>query len=1217
MKPLRSAGFAFVAVLILVVLSSRTVRSNAALQPTPGSAFLTPPAPAVTLGRLLSKTLTGRFNQSSDAVESEYESLDKMLHENHLTSDNYLQILTMELPVFYLKQDMQAALHVTGGARPYHFEIVQDALPKGISFDNQNGVFFGRAEEELVSSIVIRVTDETGAFAEKEFLMMAREVQTETEGNFAFVSTPFPDAVVGKYYYEPVPVAGGQKPYQFKIDPASLPPGIQFHPGEGIFYGQPLATGTYPISVEVKDADGNVLNNSYEIKVSDSPLYLTSPHLEEGWVGRFYHVKLEALGGRPPYHWTLQSGKLSKGLTFYPKTGVISGMPLQAVNTKLILSVTDGDENYDSAELNFIIHQDSLQFEIDTLPNGYVGRFFYVHLSARGGEPPYRWEIDGKLPEGLIFQKESGVIFGTPKEAFNETIEVSVIDQSQVRASASFRLKIIQNPLTLSLPPELVLSVGKFYFLSLNCQGGVPEYEWDGSNLPEGLSLFPTGFLVGTPVKAEQMIAHVRVRDKSGDVVSGNMAIQVLSEVLEITTAFLNEAKLNEFYRVQFAAHGGTFPYLWSLVGQPSGLILDSASGIFSGTPLEAGDFSLAVQVKDSANRQVNAEIPFTVLAEPLQITDAILPDGFAGTSYQTVIGVKGGKAPYSWNIIGGGLPANLKLNSSTGLISGIPSKGEKTSFEIQVTDQRNSKIQKTFQLNIDGDKLRILTETLPEATISELYSHPLSAEGGVEPYQWFIGSGSLPPDVSLSSSAGILSGTPKSSGLFSFTVGLRDAAGEEIQSHLLLLKVLNEPLALHSEDLPDAHVGEPYEFVFEASGGETPYAWAIKDGTLPEGLELKSNGKITGVPWEAFQEESFILQLKDHKGTSVQKGFTLFVQGKEPAPPEGFFLAASDGKVGLAWQIPNDPTVAEVRLFRAAGGWPDVETDSPVYVGVGDQFLDTGLVNGQEYFYVITTFNSHGMHSQISSEVKRSTTPNIITLSGPNDPYADQVISFTPLSPNGFGAAFLPGNVLGPPAGMGASAPQASASELVSLHARANNDGGKSAPYGGSIVLEFDDNLIVNGPGFDFTVFENVFFAGGNPLNRWMEPAVVSVSQDGGHFYDISFDYVPHYTAAGVEIMTNPYSYPLGFAGIEPIYSFGTSPDPTNPAVSGGDHFDLSWVSGKQLLWVKYVKIQSTGDKWLVDMNGDLVRHTAAAGALSGASNSGFDFDAVCAINY
>jgi hypothetical protein len=198
------------------------------------------------------------------------------------------------------------------------------------------------------------------------------------------------------------------------------------------------------------------------------------------------------------------------------------------------------------------------------------------------------------------------------------------------------------------------------------------------------------------------------------------------------------------------------------------------------------------------------------------------------------------------------------------------------------------------------------------------------------------------------------------------------------------------------------------------------------------------------------------------------------------------------------------------------------------------------------------------------------------------------------------------------------ASALGGGSDDVVSLHAKVNDDGGASGRYGGSIVLRFEDNIVLNGPGVDFTVFENAFhLIGSNEV--WIEPAVVDVSVDGVNFYRFPFDFVPHYDEQGQLNLANPYVYAQGFAGVRPVYSFLGGPDPRDPKVSGGDSFDLSAIREVELKWIQFIRITSTGDAWLRDGNGDLVRHShkSPSWGASGTGNSGFDLDAVCAVNY
>jgi len=142
--------------------------------------------------------------------------------------------------------------------------------------------------------------------------------------------------------------------------------------------------------------------------------------------------------------------------------------------------------------------------------------------------------------------------------------------------------------------------------------------------------------------------------------------------------------------------------------------------------------------------------------------------------------------------------------------------------------------------------------------------------------------------------------------------------------------------------------------------------------------------------------------------------------------------------------------------------------------------------------------------------------------------PYPDSVISVEYGPGAGFGQQYFPANILGyPSVDASPAAPANLESDLLSLGS------------GGSITLHFVDNEVYNGPGPDFSVFENVFYVGGDSSRPFRETALVEVSSDGLHWQLFPFDSV---TGSGL-------------AGIKPTNG---SADPSNPQVSGGDQFDL-----------------------------------------------------------
>src|SRR6185436_3248476 len=69
-----------------------------------------------------------------------------------------------------------------------------------------------------------------------------------------------------------------------------------------------------------------------------------------------------------------------------------------------------------------------------------------------------------------------------------------------------------------------------------------------------------------------------------------------------ITTAALPGGDAGATYSTTLAAVGGSTPYVWSITtgALPSGLTLDSATGIISGTLGAAGNYDIRIKVTDA-----------------------------------------------------------------------------------------------------------------------------------------------------------------------------------------------------------------------------------------------------------------------------------------------------------------------------------------------------------------------------------------------------------------------------------------------------------------------------------------------------------------------------------------------------------------------------------------------------------------------------------------
>ena len=181
--------------------------------------------------------------------------------------------------------------------------------------------------------------------------------------------------------------------------------------------------------------------------------------------------------------------------------------------------------------------------------------------------------------------------------------------------------------------------------------------------------------------------------------------------------------------------------------------------------------------------------------------------------------------------------------------------------------------------------------------------------------------------------------------------------------------------------------------------------------------------------------------------------------------------------------------------------------------------------------------------------------------------PYASEVISFTPGLNAGYGEEGMPGVVLGPPS---PGKPTSGSLDVVTLG------------LGGEIVLGFGDRRIVNGPGPDLVIWENPFWLGGDPETPFAELGEVALSEDGATWHP--FPCEPE-LAEG---------YDPGCAGWRARGDFDPCAlIPIDPTLTGGDPFDLESLGLEEARFIRIRDLSTEGP----------------------APSAGFDLDAVGAV--
>ncbi|HMX29003.1 MAG TPA: putative Ig domain-containing protein, partial [Blastocatellia bacterium] len=332
---------------------------------------------------------------------------------------------------------------------------------------------------------------------------------------------------------------------------------------------------------------------------------------------------------------------------------------------------------------------------VATLGTPYSGM-----LTASGGAAPYFFE-GVSVPAGLRVS-ESGLVSGTPNRAGNFDFKVSVRDGNNCSTTILFMLTVNCQALTI-IPSALgIASVSVFYSVRLSTmETRNVSFMLVAGALPASLTLAANGTLSGIPSTFGSFTFRVRA-------VSDNLCIGEREYTLEVSMV-VRDCLPNSGVPISLPV---------AIVGQrydsgaiqrsngitcgelPPGLqlfFLDNGPGSIMGTPTLAGIYTFAIEGRLYTITVTNCLII-------INVSPGSLPDALSGHPYLSSIKASGGKAPYSFSIVSGTLPAGLTLNSTssdTAGITGQPTITGSYKFTIKATDANGCIAGKSYAVTV------------------------------------------------------------------------------------------------------------------------------------------------------------------------------------------------------------------------------------------------------------------------------------------------------------------------------------------------------------------------------------------------------------------------------------------------------------------------------------------------------------------------------------
>ncbi len=280
------------------------------------------------------------------------------------------------------------------------------------------------------------------------------------------------------------------------------------------------------------------------------------------------------------------------------------------------------------------------------------------------------------------------------------------------------------------------------------------------------------------------------------------------------------------------------------------------------------------------------------------------------GKAYNSAFTVTGGVPPYAYSL-SGTLPPGLTFNSSTGSISGTDSAATGTyNFNGTVTDS----VGTTDVTDAPGCSIAVTPQTplsvaCPVGTgeVGAAYISSLVATGGVPGYTFSTNPAVFIPGLSLNPATGAISGSPSSSGPFSFTAQVTDSNGNTAANTATAncTATVTPPPVVNCATTGPATTGEVGALfttpALSGTGGTTPYTFSLVGSPLPGGISSinSSTGVVSGTPTSTG---SFNVSMKDAKNVTASNSCPYTVI----AAPTVTCAAVTSGEVGAAFNAPS-----------------------------------------------------------------------------------------------------------------------------------------------------------------------------------------------------------------------------------------------------------------------------------------------------------------------